>query len=647
MSEHHIFCGGLRGGRSRPDALHIDVNASSGSSNRVNLEIGDISRPLADNIPAVLTDMLEIAAYVYCADQFTTRGTNQMTDMGAHWRRKFRFKIPVRELTVWRKPDIAAALRQTLEFLSEDEFDFEFVQASNSLPLQSYLGFSDPTAQTIAPEEVILFSGGLDSFTGAVDALIGNRRRVALVSHQSSKMIASKQNGLVAALRDRSNPGSLFYIPVKINKGQEEAAEFTQRTRSLMFATIGLIVSRMFGRSDLSFYENGVMSINLPISEHILGSRASRTTHPRAFVDFSHLFSLLLAETFVVRNHYLWKTKGEVLRVLADQQCADLIPSTLSCTRVREATKQGRHCGVCSQCVDRRFGVLAAGLGANEPAENYVLDLFSGAQEPSAALTMIESFVVRAQKLATMSEQAFVASYGQIFRALPYLEGPADQNVKKIWDLHRRHGQEVVSVVDAELQSTASLDQSLARPSNSLLSMIVSPIAKQPDYEDPVESEATAAEQAAADVHDYASEQIAIAVDTDTAKVIFRGGIEMGGSIYELIAALTQEFEEDLNAGTFRDHYRFVTATVLARRLKINQPSLRQCVSRARKKIERAFLAKFDRPLDAEDVIQNKEWKGYRLNPYLLLVKPAQLREQSKAVSQVGAANVTPQDAMR
>ena len=270
-----------------------------------------------------------------------------------------------------------------------------------------------------------------------------------------------------------------------------------------------------------------------------------------------------------------------------------------------------------------------------------MLDLFSGAQEPGTALTMIESFVVRAQKLATMSEQAFISTYGQIFRVLPYLEGSADQNVRRIWDLHRRHGQEVVSVVDAELQSTASLDQSLARPPNSLLSMIVSPIAKQPDYADPVELEPTAAEQAAADIHDYSSEQIAIAVDADAAKVVFRGGIEMGGSIYELVAALYREFEEDLNAGTFRDQYRFVTAVVLAKRLRISQPSLRQSVSRARRKIERTFLTKFDRQLDADDVIQNEEWKGYRLNPYLLLVKTTQLREQSQAVSQVGAANVT------
>ena len=168
----------------------------SGSPKRVNLEVSDISRPLADNIPTVLTDLLEIAAYVYCADQFTTRGTSQMTDMGAFWRRKFRLKIPVRELAVWNGPEVAAALRETLEFLSEDEFEFEFVQASKSAPLQSYLGFSDPSAQTITPQEVILFSGGLDSFAGTVDALIGAQRPVALVSHQSSKLIASKHDVL-------------------------------------------------------------------------------------------------------------------------------------------------------------------------------------------------------------------------------------------------------------------------------------------------------------------------------------------------------------------------------------------------------------------------------------------------------------------
>src|SRR5208283_2513687 len=246
---------GLQAPRSFPtDTLKLDVNASAASPHKVNLYLGDLSRPLADNIPDVLTDMLEIAAYVYCADQFTKRGTKLMTDMGADWRRKFRFRIPVRCLDVWSKDSVLEALVETLGFLSEDEFSFEFLQAPASTGLQPYLGFSDPSAKEISLDEVMLFSGGLDSLAGAVDELIGNNKKVALVSHQSSTMVASKQNGLINALRERLNGRQLFYVPVTINKGQEEAVTFTQRSRSLLFATLGLIVARMFHKNELSFF---------------------------------------------------------------------------------------------------------------------------------------------------------------------------------------------------------------------------------------------------------------------------------------------------------------------------------------------------------------------------------------------------------
>ena len=77
MPERHVFCGGVKAGRNRPDALHIDVNAPAGSPNRVNLEISDLSKRLTDNIPDVLTDMLEVAAYVYCADNSRSAAQNR------------------------------------------------------------------------------------------------------------------------------------------------------------------------------------------------------------------------------------------------------------------------------------------------------------------------------------------------------------------------------------------------------------------------------------------------------------------------------------------------------------------------------------------------------------------------------------------
>lgn len=641
MPERFVFCGGLKAGGSRSNALHIDVNAAAASLNRVNLELNDLSKRLADNIPDVLTDLLEIAAYVYSADQFTTRGTNQMTNLGAEWRRRFCFKIPVRRPEIWTKPEVCEALAETLGFLSEDDFTFEFVPASSSLPLQSYLPLNDPSAQAIHPEEVILFSGGLDSLAGAVEAMIGSGKSVALVSHRGSKMIGSKQSDLVQALRERTKPGSFFYVPVAINKGQEEAAEFTQRTRSFMFATLGLIVARMFDRNELSFYENGVVSINLPIAEHVLGTRASRTTHPRVFTDLSRLFSLLLSDVFTVRNPFVWKTKSDVAQVLAKQQCADLISRTFSCTRVREATKTKQHCGVCSQCIDRRFGILAAGLSANDPAENYAVDLFIGEHKPGPALTMKKSYVARAQKLATMSQQTFVATYGEIFRAVSHLPGSIDANVRAIWEMHQRHGHEVVSVIADELKAVASVTAMSKLPTNSLLSMVVSPVAKQPAYADPVESEPTAAAQSAADTHDYTWKRIPFAVDSNTCRVVFDGGLEFGSAVYGLIAALLEDFEADLDAGTFHDQYRFVKAKTLAKRLSIDEQSLRQRVSRSRKKLEEGFLQVFGRQLDAADIVQNQEWKGYRLNPYLLFVTPAQLRDRSAPMSQVGSPGVT------
>ena len=641
MSDRLVVCGGLQAPRtSRTDTLKLDVNAPARSPNKVNLHLGDLSGPLADNIPDVLTDMLEIAAYVYCADQFTTRGSELMTDMGADWRRKFRFKVPVRCPEVWTRDDVRDALVETLGFLSEDEYVFDFVRASNLTGLQPYLGFSDLSVQTVSPDEVILFSGGLDFLAGAVDELLGNQKQVVLISHQSSTMIASKQNNLVARLRERTNSGQLFYVPVTINKGQEEAVEFTQRSRSLLFATLGLIVAQMFGKKILSFFENGIVSFNLPIAEHVLGARASCTTHPRVLEGCGLLFSRLLSESITLQNPYLWKTKADVVQVLADRGCTDLIPETISCTRVREATRKSRHCGTCSQCIDRRFSILAADLGEYEPADNYVIDLFKGQHKAGSDLTLVECYVVRAQKLATMSEQTFLATFGQVYRAIPSLPGIPDDIAKKIYELHRRYGREVIEVVDRELKSNASLVQALSLPETSLLAMIVSPIAKQPDYVDPIEGEQSASVQAASDTQAIVRKPIVFAIDQAARKVLFDGGPELTGSAFQVVRALATEFEEDIEKSVAKDAFRFIRTGELAKRLRIDEQSLRKRVSRTRQMLEQQFLQICDIQLDADDVVQNEEWKGYRLNPYLQLVKPAQLHGE-ETMSQPGTPLVT------
>jgi len=57
-----------------------------------------------------------------------------------------------------------------------------------------------------------------------------------------------------------------FHVPVWINKEKALGREFTQRTRSFLYASLAAVVARIFDLWRIRFYENGVVSINLPIS---------------------------------------------------------------------------------------------------------------------------------------------------------------------------------------------------------------------------------------------------------------------------------------------------------------------------------------------------------------------------------------------
>ena len=156
-------------------------------------------------------------------------------------------------------------------------------------------------------------------------------------------------------------------------------------------------MAHALGQSKVSFYENGVVSLNLPLAGHVLGARATRTTHPRMLRDFGNLFSTVAARDVRIENPFFWLTKADVVQRIVDAGCAPLIERTFSCANVREATRLGRrHCGVCSQCLDRRFGVLAADCDKFEPAALYNVDLFRGARESGVDVTMMATLAVAA-----------------------------------------------------------------------------------------------------------------------------------------------------------------------------------------------------------------------------------------------------------
>ena len=316
----------------------------------------------------------------------------------------------------------------------------------------------------------MLFSGGLDSLGGAVHELVTGKRSIALVSHRSSAKIDAKQQQLVRDLAARS-PRKPLHVPVWVNKDKALGREYTQRSRSFLFAALGAVVARLFDLWRIRFYENGVVSINLPISAQVVGGRATRTTHPRVLNGFAEIFSAVFEKPFAVENPFRWKTKAEVVEVIRAGGCGDLVKHSVSCTHVWDMTTLHTHCGTCSQCIDRRFATLAAGCTDKEdPPEMYAVDLLRGERPPGDSRTMLESYISTAKRVRTMSDSAFFASFGEAHRVIRHVRGmSADGAAAELLNLYRRHAAAVFKVITDAMAMHAPEIASGSVPSSCLL----------------------------------------------------------------------------------------------------------------------------------------------------------------------------------
>jgi len=116
VAETVILCGGA----PPPARVSARLDLALGGPNpNVNLSISDISRRLVSALPNVLTDLLEIASYVFCADQLVSRGGETASRLGMDWRRHFHFIIPVREPDLWSATEVKASLERLISVMSD------------------------------------------------------------------------------------------------------------------------------------------------------------------------------------------------------------------------------------------------------------------------------------------------------------------------------------------------------------------------------------------------------------------------------------------------------------------------------------------------------------------------------------------------
>jgi hypothetical protein len=324
-------------------------------------------------------DLTLLAALVFCADLRINRETESQDG----WSREIDLYVPVHDVPRWTSQ--SPLLARTLRFLTGDEWRIFFRERPE--------GFETIVPQT-APALprfscAALFSGGLDSYIGAIDRLDAGETPL-LVSHYMDG--ASEYQKKCFANLQREYPQADFdvaraYVSFKPETIPGSKGESTQRSRSFLFFGLGVLAASGMGQSGILYVpENGLIALNVPLDPLRIGALSTRTTHPFYMARVNELLANV-SISVTLQNPYRHKTKGEMIAAVKNQALLRRsAKDSMSCS----SPSKGRfeklprgHCGYCVPCLIRRAAMMR-GFSADDSGYQ-ILDLAAANLKASSA----------------------------------------------------------------------------------------------------------------------------------------------------------------------------------------------------------------------------------------------------------------------
>lgn len=419
------------------DSLSTEIGFVDGYR-RLGFGLGQIVDQLIQRgvVPTeTAADLGILAAVVTAADTRISRSV----DAQDGWTREIDIYLPVEDRARWEA--ITPVINRTLKFLTGDHWRLLFRERD-----ANYKTLIQDARALIRPSftSVCLFSGGLDSFIGAIDLFDGGKETI-LVSHYGDNSTSSQERcaghigkvyGDMRARHVRAN--------VRFDKNDfshEMGGEFTTRGRSFLFFALAALAASGLDKSPVIYVpENGLISLNVPLDRLRVGAWSTRTTHPFYMSRWQDILNGLgIAARF--HNPYGFKTKGEMLAECKNQ---DIVRKhavdTISCSSVTKARWLGAapgHCGFCVPCLIRRSAMIAA--FGKDPTKYTITDLRGQKLNSRAAEgEHVRSFQMMARRLKRR--------HG-LERILVHKSGPLSDytstEVRKYADVFRRGIEEV------------------------------------------------------------------------------------------------------------------------------------------------------------------------------------------------------------
>lgn len=344
------------------DAYVFSLNREGYSTIYTN--IADIWLRLgALSIQPIYEDLFVVALSIFAIDKRIAR--SQFKDC---WTRQIDVSIPVIEIEKLKA--VEKLWNKTLGFLTGDSWNLSFRKTENQYSLRSH---SSRIKLDISECDVVcLFSGGLDSFCGAI-SLLEKGISPCLFGHNEYPKLRMKQENLVSMFRETYKDQTTEFLSFTANSrapinamGKLGGAENTTRGRSLLFLCGALTIASIMGENiPVYIPENGFIGLNLPLTDSRKGSCSTRTTHPY----FLECFQKILAAIGInnpVLNFFAFNTKREIVNLVKDSIVFKRgFAETISCSHpcVSRWNKFGAreypiNCGYCYPCLIRKSSLL-------------------------------------------------------------------------------------------------------------------------------------------------------------------------------------------------------------------------------------------------------------------------------------------------
>lgn len=346
-------------GRQRANGTAIVLPAPDGDGATTVETTEDAWLTSLGLVPPGLVDLFRVAAGAYVADRLTPRGQRFV--------RQFNLHVQV-TAEPW-KPRLTVAASALLRWLTGDTWNLTTETEQTGRPAwQEKLN--------VHAKHVMLLSGGLDSFCGAIVA--GNATDHIYVSHHAGNAHRHPQNNVRNWLS--THLGCDIAMPPFHLTQAGPKKEASTRTRILLFLSYAAAVAASEGATSIVVPENGYTSINPPLTAARVGALSTRSTHPTTLHWFSHLANELGGRDMTADNPHASMTKGElVTEAAAQDDVSDGIRRTITCSKLDGNFYKGGsaylNCGLCVPCIVRRASIQV-GIGDDQTV--YLVDRLNG-----------------------------------------------------------------------------------------------------------------------------------------------------------------------------------------------------------------------------------------------------------------------------